>query len=86
VELNFSKYPCFLQIQLQQPLQNLIIGQALRPAIRGEDCRIEFIVRQVEPGGMRVIKAGKRAFFCPASNVTVISEMTVTSLSFKINF
>ncbi len=37
------------QVQRQQPRQDFNIGQIDRPAVRGEDRRVQRAVRQVEP-------------------------------------
>ncbi len=50
-----------LQIQRQQPLQHLLIGEIMRPAVGVEDGRIQLPVRQVEPGWSLVVEVGQRA-------------------------
>ena len=47
-----------LQIQGQQSLEDLFIGQGVLPAVGGEDGLIEPVVRQVQPGGTLVVQAG----------------------------
>jgi len=51
-----------LQIQRQQPLQNLLIGQITLPPIRGEDGSIELFVSKIELGGTGVVEVGDGAF------------------------
>ena len=58
-----STLPCPLQIQRQQPLQNLLIGQVARPAIGCKNGFIQLLVRQFQPGGMGVVQIRERAFF-----------------------
>ena len=50
-------YP--LQIQFQQFFQDLFIGQVMRPAVGVVDSGIQFLVRQVEPGGTRIVEVGE---------------------------
>jgi hypothetical protein len=50
-----------LQIQLQQPRQNLLNAHTRIPAIGGEDGGVEFFVGEVEPGGAFVVEVGERA-------------------------
>lgn len=47
------------QIERQQPRQNIVIAQVIRPAIGGKDGGIEFLVDVVEPGGALVVEVGE---------------------------
>jgi hypothetical protein len=50
-----------LQVQRQQPRQDLVVGQVSGPPVRGEHGRVERPMRQVEPGQPRVVEVGERA-------------------------
>src|SRR3972149_2860867 len=52
---------CPLQVQRQQPFENFLVTQSMRPAVCIEDSRIEFLVRQVEPRRALVVQVGQRA-------------------------
>jgi hypothetical protein len=52
---------CPSQIQRQQPRRDLLIRQILRPAVGGEDCRIQPAMRGGEPIRPRVVEVGERA-------------------------
>jgi hypothetical protein len=51
---NDMSFFCPLQIQGQQPLQNLFIAQIRLPAIRRKDCLIEPLVGEADMDGHRV--------------------------------
>ena len=48
------------KVQGEEPLQNLFIAQISGPAVGGG---IEFLVRQVKPGGALVVEIRERALF-----------------------
>lgn len=55
------------QIEGEQPLQNFLIAQGVRPAVGVEDGLIEFLVGQIKPGGALILpNAGhkKRGYVC----------------------
>ena len=49
-----------LQVQQQEPLQDLLVGQVMRPAVGIEHGLIELLVRHVQPGGTLVVEIGER--------------------------
>src|SRR5579871_4148676 len=49
-----------LQVQPEQPFQDLLIGQVYRPAVGGEDGGIQLLMRHVLPGRSLVIETGQR--------------------------
>ena len=50
-----------LQVQRQQPLQDLLVGQVVRPAVGVEHGAVELLVGQIEPGWALVVQVGERA-------------------------
>ena len=52
-----------LKVQGEEPLQELLIAQISGPAVGGGDGGIEFLVRQVKPGGALVVEIRERALF-----------------------
>jgi hypothetical protein len=75
IPLSRTVAPRPLQIQRQQPLRNLLVGQIARPTICCKDGFIQFLVRQFQPGGTGVVKICECALFllcltaCPACPV-----------------
>ena len=49
------------QIQREQFFKNFIIAHGGVPAVGGEDCRVEFAVRVVEPRRALVVEIRQRA-------------------------
>ncbi len=50
------------QIQRQQPRQNLLVAQIVRPAVGVEDGSVEPLVRGVQPRRPRIVEVGEGAF------------------------
>lgn len=59
--LALSRRP--LQIERQQPRQDLVVAQVVRPAVGLEYRRVEPLVRLVEPVGALVVEVRQRALF-----------------------
>ena len=50
-----------LQVQRQQPLQDLLVAQVVRPAVGVEDRLVQLPVGQVQPGRALVVEVGQGA-------------------------
>ena len=50
----FGFFRCALKVQGEEPLQNLFIAQIIGPAVCGGDGGVEFLVREVQPGGLPI--------------------------------
>jgi len=51
------------QVQRQQPLQNLLIRDLVRPTVRIQHRLAQLLVCQVEPGGALVVEVSEGALF-----------------------
>ena len=52
-----------LKVQGEEPFQDLFIAQIGGPAVGGGDGGVEFLVREVKPGGALVVEVRERALF-----------------------
>ena len=65
----FPDFGCLLllggafEVQGEQPLQDLLVGQVGGPAVGGGYGGVEFLVGQVQPGGALVVEVGQGALF-----------------------
>ena len=66
--------PALLQVQLQKPLQQLVVADARLPAVGGKDRLVELAVGKVQPRRTLVVEVGERPLFQALGAIRVFGD------------